>query len=143
MAQADPLTDLTQRLAELRGGDATDDGGNRERRIPIDKDCEIADPQMREVYARRLGLERLTHERVDRFQHRGNLIRIPRRRTLCDDVIQDKPRAWMDQKYLLDAVYERVEQHHLGKGATRSPRLDAPAHTLNRQAALKGFVEAQ
>lgn len=72
----------------------------------------------------------------------GDLIWIRRPRPFCNDVLQNEPRVRVDEKRLLHAIDERVQENYLGERPAGPARFDAPLHRLDGEASFEGLVEA-
>ena len=109
-------------------------------RALLDPDRQVAD--LERVERRLVGdAERVADEVADRRQHAGDHVGILHAGDAGLHVLQEQPARAIDEKDLLDAEQQRLQQHDLAEGSPGPKRLDAPRQRPPRQAVLQRAIE--
>ena len=117
------------------------DNGSEERERPFLAPEEKL-PEAKGIDAAQGGLvERVAHEILDGAQHARHELGVLGGGVLRCHVFEHETRLAMDQKHMLDAEYEGMPEHHLGKRGARAVGLHAPLQALPGQAVLERLVQ--
>ncbi len=85
--------------------------------------------------------ERVPDEVLDGAEHSRNELRILARGVVCRDVTDEEAALLVDQEEVLDAVDERVAEHHVCERRPGATRLDPPQQPSPREAVLERLIE--
>src|SRR5262249_36104877 len=122
------------------GRDSADDRGEDRPRSLLHPHAAFAHLQQADALVAVDG-EGILHEVADGGEHPRHHVGVadpvgPRR-----DVLQEQAARPLDEKQLLDAVDERVREHHLAERAPGAKRFDTPGERSPRQAVVERAVE--